>query len=240
MNSQGIIQNNKGTPVSRIFDDIYFSVCDAVGESTFNFIDGCAVKQKISQCNTGDTLSIGETGFGTGLNFVLTIDAFLSNSGQSNVLHYYTVEKHPLTNPQIKSALQGVFINKNHDVINSIVSALSDKIMQGWYHAELYSGRVYLHMYYGDVMDFVDDIKQGTILDNSLDCIYLDGFSPSKNPDMWTDDVLNTLYKKCKVGGNFATFTAVSAVRRILQNVGFTVQKTKGFGHKRERLIGTK
>ncbi|CAG0900209.1 unnamed protein product [Cyprideis torosa] len=69
-----------------------------------------------------------------------------------------------------------------------------------------------------------------------VDCWYLDGFSPTGNPDMWSEQLLGQLAAVSKPGATLATFTAAGAVRRGLQAAGFTVQKRKGFGRKREML----
>jgi tRNA 5-methylaminomethyl-2-thiouridine biosynthesis bifunctional protein len=66
----------------------------------------------------------------------------------------------------------------------------------------------------------------------------LDGFAPSKNPDMWQYETLNHMARISRGGTTFATFTSASAVRKTLEKVGFRVKKHSGFGKKREMLAG--
>ena len=68
----------------------------------------------------------------------------------------------------------------------------------------------------------------------------LDGFAPSKNPDMWNERLYQQMFRFTKPQGTFTTFTAASAVRRGLENVGFDITKRKGFGKKREESLWSK
>ena len=65
-------------------------------------------------------------------------------------------------------------------------------------------------------------------------------FAPSKNPDMWNEQLYQQMFRFTKPQGTFATFTAASAVRKGLENAGFNIKKRKGFGKKRECLSGQK
>ncbi len=67
---------------------------------------------------------------------------------------------------------------------------------------------------------------------------FLDGFAPAKNPDMWTQNLFNAMARLARPGSTLATFTSAGFVRRGLQDAGFTMQKRKGFGRKREMLCG--
>ena len=71
---------------------------------------------------------------------------------------------------------------------------------------------------------------------DSIDAWFLDGFSPSKNPDMWSNDVMLKIAKLSAQHARLATFTVAGAVRTALQDAGFTTEKKEGFGRKRHRL----
>lgn len=75
---------------------------------------------------------------------------------------------------------------------------------------------------------------------DAADAWFLDGFSPHKNPDMWSTHLFENVSALTRPAGTFATFTAAGFVRRSLQQAGFSVTKRKGFKHKREMLIGFK
>ena len=76
--------------------------------------------------------------------------------------------------------------------------------------------------------------------DLSFDAWFLDGFAPSKNPDMWSVEIMGAIYEKTRDGGTFATYAAAGFVRRNLQSAGFKVERRKGFAGKREMLCGIK
>ena len=88
---------------------------------------------------------------------------------------------------------------------------------------------------------FTGDISSTLIEFNSeVDCWYLDGFAPRKNPEMWTDHILKLVALRTKNGGSFSTYTAAGHVRRSLELLGFEVIRQKGFSKKRHMIRGTK
>ena len=223
------------TPVSKYFDDVYYSPTNAIQESYYNFLQGTDI---IFRFYGSGNIHVGETGFGTGLNFILTLKEFLEKSAIGGTLQYWSVEKFPMHKADMSRGLNAI-LPDDSTLINTLVSAMPDLPTVGWHEAVLYNGRVHLNIYFGDGHDFAT-ADTVAFPNDVLDILYLDGFTPQKNPDMWTSSLLGGLYNKCKVGATFATFTASSSVRRTLQAVGFEVEKTKGFARKRERLIGRK
>lgn len=75
-------------------------------------------------------------------------------------------------------------------------------------------------------------------MNQKVDAWFLDGFAPAKNPDMWSQHLFNAMARLARPGATLATFTSAGFVRRGLQEAGFTMQKTKGFGRKRDMLVG--
>jgi len=72
------------------------------------------------------------------------------------------------------------------------------------------------------------------------DAWFLDGFSPAKNPAMWAPDVMQAVGDHTTAGGTLATYTAAGHVRRALEDAGFTITRTPGFGRKRHMTRGVK
>ena len=171
---------------------------------------------------------IAETGFGTGLNFLATWRLF-EQSECLGILEFVSVEKYPLKKDDLTQALKCF----------PELEQYSQRLVEVWNH--LYSGvhrikiapRVYLTLHIGDVQD--------TFLNTSytVDAWYLDGFAPSKNPDMWSSELFKGMANHSCSKSTFATFTAAGIVKRGLKDAGFDVQKTKGFGRKRDMLVGT-
>ena len=89
-----------------------------------------------------------------------------------------------------------------------------------------------LTLVFGDAEEYISKINA------RVDAWYLDGFAPSNNADMWTDEIFKSIACTAILGTTFSTFTAAGIVRRGLQKAGFNVEKVKGFGKKREMLRG--
>ncbi|MND76140.1 tRNA 5-methylaminomethyl-2-thiouridine biosynthesis bifunctional protein MnmC [compost metagenome] len=75
-------------------------------------------------------------------------------------------------------------------------------------------------------------------LDARIDAWFLDGFSPAKNPEMWTDALFRQMARLSATGASLATFTSAGFVRRGLIAAGFRMERVKGYGQKREMLVG--
>ncbi|MCB1584564.1 MAG: FAD-dependent 5-carboxymethylaminomethyl-2-thiouridine(34) oxidoreductase MnmC, partial [Xanthomonadales bacterium] len=83
--------------------------------------------------------------------------------------------------------------------------------------------------------DVVECFKQ---LYGKVDAWFLDGFAPSRNPEMWRAELFQQMARLSTKGTTFATFSAAAMVKKGLSAAGFTVQKRSGFGQKREMLVG--
>ncbi|MGY4676020.1 bifunctional tRNA (5-methylaminomethyl-2-thiouridine)(34)-methyltransferase MnmD/FAD-dependent 5-carboxymethylaminomethyl-2-thiouridine(34) oxidoreductase MnmC [Ursidibacter arcticus] len=229
--------NATQTPVSEQFDDIYFSTQDGLAESYYVFQEGNQLWQKW-QDHTRSAFIIAETGFGTGLNFLAVAEKFQQfqqtypNSPLKR-LYFISFEKFPLTASQLASIHQ----------LYPQFAKLSQQLTAYWqprqvgcqrYHFE----QVYLDIWFGEMAENLEQL--GDSYNGLVDCWFLDGFSPDKNPEMWNTGLYQAMFRLTQNGGSFATFTASSAVRKGLQAVGFDVKKRKGFGKKREMLWGEK
>ena len=105
-------------------------------------------------------------------------------------------------------------------------------------HMSFLNGRIQLNILIGDVNDRIVSGIHQLVSESKVDAWYLDGFAPSKNPDMWTNELFQNLANNSHTNTRIATFTAAGFVRRGLIDAGFEMKKRKGFGHKREMLIG--
>jgi tRNA 5-methylaminomethyl-2-thiouridine biosynthesis bifunctional protein len=70
------------------------------------------------------------------------------------------------------------------------------------------------------------------------DAIYLDGFAPDRNPDLWSEAVVAQLQRLSAAGTTLATWTTAGEIRRRLASADFILERKQGFGGKREMLIG--
>lgn len=211
-----------GTARSVGFDDIYFSARNGVAETEHVYLAGNSLPQRWHE---RAHFTIGELGFGTGLNFLVAWKKFReTNDGH---LHFISIEKFPLTLAQLQEALahQPALAEYAHQLIANYPLRLP-----GLHRIQLDSATLTLG--FGDVAELLSEI------DAQVDAWFLDGFAPAKNEAMWSPEVFQQLARLSAADTTFATFTAAGAVKRGLQEVGFIVQKVHGFGHKRDMLVG--
>ena len=177
---------------------------------------------------TSGQFTIGETGFGTGLNFLSAWRLWKKN-GMPGRLHFVSVEKHPLSRQDLVHTLS------RWDELAEFSSQLIANyppLTPGFHRITLDQGAVSLTLVFGEAANALEQVS-GTI-----DAWFLDGFSPAKNPAMWSGTLFSQLSRLSREGTTFATFTSASAVRKGLQAAGFAVNKAEGPGLKREICSG--
>jgi tRNA 5-methylaminomethyl-2-thiouridine biosynthesis bifunctional protein len=216
-----------GTPRSRHFGDIYFSRDGGLDETRHVFLRGNRLEQRFAALGSGDAFAIGETGFGTGLNFLCAWQLFDRVAPAGARLHFVSTELHPLSAADLRRCA-GLWPE---------LAAWYGPLCDAWgplppaFHRFVFAGgRVTLTLLAGDAQRSLPE------LDARLDAWFLDGFAPARNPGLWSGAVLHEVSRLCRRGATVATYTAAGAVRRGLEQVGFRVDRTPGFGAKRHML----
>ncbi len=216
-------ENN--TPENEDFGDIYFSKENGLNESSYVFIDS---NDLASRWRETEVYNIAELGFGTGLNFINTAHHWL-NSKNKGILNYYSFEKHPLESSVINKALSMWLELK--EIREKLVNNLPDNF-PGFHRVNFPEYKVFLNLCYGDANDYLHRLNP------NIDTWYLDGFAPSKNPEMWSDNIFKNISEKSNKGASVATFSAARIVKDGLKSAGFEISLKKGFGKKREMIVG--
>ena len=217
----------KGAPRSKEFDDVYFSAADGLAETRFVFLE----KNNLPAAFAGhERFTIFETGFGTGLNFLAAWQLFEEYADEGQSLHFISVEKYPLSAAEIEGYL-APFAQEFPEHLQKLIECYPESLDQGRHEVEL-GEAMHLSLIIGDVNAVMDDVTE------RIDCWFLDGFKPSSNPEMWSETLFSNMARLSKKGAHFATFTAAGFVKRGLRDAGFDVQKVRGFGTKRDMLIG--
>lgn len=222
--------DDQGRPHSRVFDDVYFSDTTGLEETRYVFIEQNALKERFAALRANGQMVIGETGFGTGLNFLCAWQLFEQTAQPDARLHFISVEKYPLTRDDLHRAL--ALWPQLSDVSEQLLAAYF-AIHPGFQTLTLGNGRVTLTLLIGDVLE------QLSQLDAQVDAWFLDGFAPAKNPDMWTPELFAQLARLAAPDATISTFTSTGWVRRALNEAGFKMRRTPGIGHKWEILRGT-
>ncbi|MEO1767181.1 bifunctional tRNA (5-methylaminomethyl-2-thiouridine)(34)-methyltransferase MnmD/FAD-dependent 5-carboxymethylaminomethyl-2-thiouridine(34) oxidoreductase MnmC [Thiobacter aerophilum] len=227
-----MIEWRHGAPFSPRFGDVYFSAEAGPEETEHVFLAGNDLASRFARLAPGQTFTLGETGFGTGLNFLATWQLFQIAAPPGAQLDYFSVEGYPLADEELAAvtAAWPAFAS-----FGKQLAARWRRRVPGWNRWHFAAGRVRLTLAWEDVAAALPGLP-----DASVDAWFLDGFAPAKNPDMWNATVCRELARATRPGGSFATYTAAGWVRRNLAEAGFHVEKRRGFGRKREMLRGVK
>ena len=221
--------DENGLPQSRQYGDVYFSRASGLAETEHVFLAQNELAQRFAALQHNQHLVIGETGFGTGLNFLCAWQLFERTAGSQARLHFVSVEKHPLSRDDMQRAL----------ALWPELQAQATELLQqyvalnpGFQRLVFANGRVVLTLLIGDVLDCLPS------LDARVDAWFLDGFAPAKNPEMWQPALFAELARLSAPSATLGTFTSAGFVRRGLIEAGFDMQRVPGYGHKREILRG--
>ncbi len=211
------------TPIATGFNDIYFSADGGLEETRAVFLQGCHLPESwLGQ----SVFTIAELGFGSGLNFLATWQMWDTHRKAGQRLHFVSFEKFPFDHTQLARALTAW----------PELTPYSERLIAAW------PGRVRgLHRleFEGLTLTLIhDDVIAGVEQVDGLraNAWFLDGFSPSGNPAMWSLDVMQRIAKCSAPFARAATFSVAGHVRAALSEAGFTVRKMPGFGQKRHRL----
>ncbi len=218
-----------GQPYSRLFGDIFFSRESGLEETRHVFLDGNSLRPRWQTQGAGETFVIGETGFGTGLNFLATWQAW-NQIGSRGRLHFFSCEKYPLSVHALETT-HGLWPELS--ALSALLRAQYGEPSPGWHRLIFQEGRVALTLVIGDARECLP------LMNARAHAWFLDGFAPARNPELWDLTVLKQIARLSHSNATFATYTCAGEVRRALQLVGFTVAKKPGFGRKREMLVGT-
>ena len=229
--------DSQGTPFSVVFDDMYFCAVNGYEDALYIFCGGNRLEERFKKLDptVKGVFTIVETGFGTGLIFCVAWKLWNEHAPASWSLNFLSVEKYPLPVTELEQALSVWPIVKfQADQLTATYKVPSDKI--GAFNFD--GGQVRLTIVFDDIILGLGTIAREGLASSGADALFLDGFSPAKNPEMWTEDVFAGLARISRVGTTLATFTVAGWVRRGLESQGFKIQKVTGYGCKNEMLGG--
>ncbi len=221
--------SDEGSLRSLDYGDIFFQPGLGPEESRHVFLEKNRLPARFS-APPENRFRIAELGFGTGLNFLLTAALWSKTAPKSAQLTYVSIEKHPLQVADLRQVYKAWPELKAHA---APLLAQYPPLIAGFHTLFFLHERIRLLLLFGDVADVLPQLT------GRFDAWYLDGFSPAKNPAMWEEKVLSLIAARTEKEGTLSTFSSAGAVRRGLQSAGFTVEKTGGFGAKRDMTVAT-
>lgn len=220
----------EGQPYSSRYGDVYFSRDSGLEETRHVFLQGNDLAARFAVISAGESFCIGETGFGTGLNFLCTWQLFEQTAPAGTSLDFFSTEKFPLNDEELRAALA---LWPEFAPQAEVLLARWQRRVPGWNRWNFAGGRVRLTLAMDDVAQALPQLPE-----HCVDAWFLDGFSPAKNPEMWSESVLVNIARASHTGATVASYTSAGWVRRGLQQAGFFVEKIAGFGRKREMMRG--
>lgn len=226
-----------GSPYSERFGDRYRSRVGGLLQAQGVFLGGCGLPQR---WQGRDTFTVLETGFGLGLNFLMTCAVWRDDPRRSGRLHYMAVEGYPVDVHAMQASMDA-------ERLPDALKPLAQELLSQWttcpgcddpsrptvWSWSLDEGRVQVTLLLGDVLAALQSADlQGV----RCDAVYLDGFSPACNPDMWSPLVMQAVAERCAPHARASSWCVAGTVRQALREAGFTVFKREGVPPKRHRL----
>ena len=218
----------EGVPWPAQFHDIYHSADGGLACARRVFLDGSAIT---ARWRGRESFTILETGFGLGLNFLAAWDRLRAESAGPRRLHFVSVEPHPFSASELAEALAPF------TEIAPLARALADHLpppVAGYHRMHFDAGRVILTLILGDAREHLPQLEA------RADAIFLDGFAPARNPEMWSPEVVREIARLAAPGATLATWTVAGGVRAALAGAGFRIERREGSGRVREMLVGTR
>lgn len=225
------------TPATLVLDDAGIPYAPQYGDVYHSRAGGYAQAREVFMAGNGlpgawagrQRYVILETGFGLGTNFLATWAAWRADPRRCERLHFVSIERHPFHAADLR-AWHGR---------DAEMAGLAEQLADAWpvltpglHRIELEHGRVALTLALGDAQPLLPQLRL------RADALYLDGFAPARNPDLWSAPVFQGLARLAAPGATLATYTVARAVADGLAQSGFEVRKAPGFGGKRDMLVG--
>jgi len=214
-----------GTPRSGVYDDPYHSAEGGPAQAEHVFVRGTGLPERWQE---KPRFTVLELGFGFGLAFLATWQAWRDDPKRCDRLHFASIEKHPFSEQDL------AVLHAAYPALAPLAEELRSNwptLVPGLHRIRFDGGRVVLTLALGDVADTLPQLSL------AADAIYLDGFAPAKNPAMWSQPVMRQLARLAAPGAMAATWSVASVVREGLRDAGFIAGKRRGFAHKSEMLV---
>ena len=221
--------DENGQPRSGDFDDVYFTRISGVKESRYVFVEQNDLPERFTAMPEHGVFTIGETGFGSGLNFLCAWHCFIHHAPDSARLHFISVEKFPVTASDITQALA---LWPELAILAQQLIAQYPGCIPGFHRRSFAKGRIQLTLVIDDVDNALPELAC------AIDAWFLDGFAPSKNPQMWQPQLFHDMTQISAPHATYATFTVAQMVRKGIDAAGLSMSKVTGFGKKREMIRG--
>lgn len=220
--TEAVAWDDDGTPRSTRFRVPYRCGSGALEQARHVFLQGCGLPQAWADAPQWRVL---ETGFGLGLNFLATWHAWRTDPRRPRLLHFAAIEADPVA---LTDILRSVATYPALQPLAQSLAARWPGLTPGFHRFSFEQGRVLLTLCVGDVAAMLRELSF------RADSVFLDGFDPDVNPQMWTLDTIKGATRLARRGATLATWTALGQLRRDLRACGWQVDKRAGLPPPRE------
>lgn len=214
------------TLYSSRFSQHYHNRGGALAESRHVFFEKSGLLTRLEQSR--ESLIIHETGFGTGLNLMLLMEA-VRKTGFEAPVTYCSVEGWPLT-PEMAEKLN--YAERLDTGEKDLPARFFRALSPGMNRMDLLGGQLSLCLFKGLFRDF----DPGEV---PADYFFHDPFSPDANPELWTGEVFRTLLRRAAPRAVLSTYSAASRARGALSWAGWNVARAPGALGKREMTVAS-
>lgn len=215
-----------GAPINLLYRDVYRSRHGAWAEAQSVFVTAA---RSSPAWHRSASFNVLELGFGLGVNFLATCHAQRSDTDSPRRIHYVALERHPLSTRDLERAHAALGLTSQGHALREHWPCLTP----GTHRLSFDHDRVILWLVIGDARSTLPGLRLGA------HAIYLDGFAPARNPEMWEPALIRQLGRLSEPGARLATYSAAGAVREALADSGFSVQLVAGHSGKRHRIDAT-
>jgi tRNA 5-methylaminomethyl-2-thiouridine biosynthesis bifunctional protein len=220
----GLSFDAHGAPASERYGDVYASRDGALGQARHVFLAGTGC---IDRWRDRRQFVVLENGFGLGVNFLAAWKSWRDDPARPARLHFVSIERHPLPGSAFVDAVPPELRD-----LGAQLGAQWPLPVAGLHRCEFEEGRVVLTLAFGDAREIAPGLRLGA------DAIFLDGFAPDRNPEMWDPSLLRSIARLARADCRVATWCTARAVREALANAGFDIELQPGFASKRQMLVG--
>lgn len=213
-------------PFNSEFNDTYWHASLPLTQSKQVFAKQAFEHFKAKQTKSIRPFIIAELGFGLGLNFINTASLFKGEN-----IHYIGFEKAAKTADELEQIYANFKLSKEQQ-------SIKDELIAALKNARLFDGGFFRFEIAKIKLDLIIGEASWGLSQSEFraDFWYLDGFAPAKNPELWSEQILNEVARLSKLKAKASTYSAASSVQRGLKQAGFEIKKLKGVG-KRERIL---
>lgn len=236
-----LVWSPAGNPSSESFDDVYFLRTDGINQSRYIFLQHNQLPERFAALDATENscFCIGEAGFGSGLNFLAAWQLWRASAPSGARLHFVSLEKYPLKREDL-ARLVALWPELN-PLPEMLIEAYPPILESGVHRLVFDHGRIHLTLIFNDAAAGLTQFKASehpefTDRGAKIDAWFLDGFSPAKNPQMWSQELFEQIGKLSHRGTTLATFSAAGLVRQRLTAAGFEVSRPRGFGTKQQMV----